>query len=198
MTRVQQTAAAMLFVAVLILGGWAWSQDDPATSPSDVDAANPAAGPPTAERAPADNPAGDDANAASPATSSDAPLADAPHVGGALDESPQVPPMASLPDRRQGMILSLWIFVLAVFLGIEVISKVPPTLHTPLMSGSNAISGITLVGAVIVAAAVVSGISPTAGVFARFLGFIAVALAMINAVGGFLVTHRMLAMFTRK
>jgi len=66
------------------------------------------------------------------------------------------------------------------------------------MSGSNAISGITIVGAVIVASALVSGISGTFGVFARCLGFIAVTLAMINAVGGFLVTHRMLAMFGRK
>ena len=87
------------------------------------------------------------------------------------------------------MIASLTIFVLAVFVGFEVITKVPPTLHTPLMSGSNAISGITLVGAVIVAA------SP--GWFSPLLGFVAVTLATINAVGGFLVTHRMLAMFKR-
>ena len=72
---------------------------------------------------------------------------------------------------------------------LEVITKVPPTLHTPLMSGSNAISGITLVGAVIVAA----GFSVSS-----FIGFLAVVLATINVVGGFLVTHRMLAMFRKK
>ena len=100
---------------------------------------------------------------------------------GAADES--------AVGRRQGVIASLTIFVLAVFVGFEVITKVPPTLHTPLMSGSNAISGITLVGAVIAAA----GMNLTS-----FIGFVAVTLATINAVGGFLVTHRMLAMFTKK
>ena len=92
-------------------------------------------------------------------------------------------------NRRQGAIASLWIFVLAVFLGFVVITKVPPTLHTPLMSGSNAISGITLVGAVIVAAT---------WNFSGFVGFLAVTLATINVVGGFLVTHRMLAMFKKR
>ena len=92
-------------------------------------------------------------------------------------------------NRRQGAIASLWIFVLAVFLGFVVITKVPPTLHTPLMSGSNAISGITLVGAVIVA---------TSWNFSGFVGFLAVTLATINVVGGFLVTHRMLAMFRKR
>jgi len=92
--------------------------------------------------------------------------------------------------RRQGLVASLTIFVLAVFVGFEVITKVPPTLHTPLMSGSNAISGISIVGAVIVASSLVGGVS-------NFFGFVAVTLATINAVGGFLVTHRMLAMFKR-
>ncbi len=87
------------------------------------------------------------------------------------------------------VIASLTIFVLAVFVGFEVITKVPPTLHTPLMSGSNAISGITLVGAVIVAASIS---------FSGFVGFIAVTLATVNAVGGFMVTHRMLAMFKKR
>ena len=90
----------------------------------------------------------------------------------------------------QTLILSLTIFVLAIFVGFEVITKVPPTLHTPLMSGANAISGITIVGAVIVAG--------TAGSFPSFVAMIAVALAMVNAVGGFYVTHRMLSMFKRK
>ena len=83
------------------------------------------------------------------------------------------------------------IFVLAIFVGFEVITKVPPTLHTPLMSGSNAISGITLVGAIL--ASHTEHTTLTAA-----LGFSAVVFATINAVGGFLVTHRMLAMFRKK
>lgn len=83
------------------------------------------------------------------------------------------------------------LFVLAVFLGVELISKVPPTLHTPLMSGSNAISGITLLGALIAAGNDESALS-------TWLGFGAVTLATINVVGGFLVTHRMLGMFSTK
>lgn len=89
-------------------------------------------------------------------------------------------------------VAQLTLFVLAVFLGFELISKVPPTLHTPLMSGSNAISGITLVGALLAAGH--GGDSTTISV----LGFIAVTLASINVVGGFMVTNRMLGMFKRK
>ena len=85
----------------------------------------------------------------------------------------------------------LTILVLALFVGIEVISKVPPLLHTPLMSGSNAISGITLVGAILAAGS-------EHGSLATALGFAAIVLATINVVGGFLVTNRMLAMFRRK
>ncbi len=85
----------------------------------------------------------------------------------------------------------LIVFVLAAFVGVEVISKVPQTLHTPLMSGSNAISGITIVGALVVAGMVDSPL-------ARWLGFGALVLATINVVGGFLVTDRMLQMFRRK
>jgi NAD(P) transhydrogenase subunit alpha len=80
------------------------------------------------------------------------------------------------------------IFVLATLLGVEVIKKVPALLHTPLMSGSNAISGITVIGAMIV-----SGWGATR--LAAILGTLAVALAMINVVGGYLVTNRMLKMF---
>ena len=80
------------------------------------------------------------------------------------------------------------VFVIASFLGAEVISKVPATLHTPLMSGSNAISGITIVGALIVVSAVGSP-------HARWIGFGALVLATINVVGGYLVTDRMLEMF---
>lgn len=87
---------------------------------------------------------------------------------------------------------ALIIFVLAVFIGYEVITKVPPTLHTPLMSGSNAISGIAVVGAILCAGA------REPSWVANFLGFVAVVLAMINIVGGFMVTNRMLQMFKRK
>jgi len=89
------------------------------------------------------------------------------------------------------LLVSLYIFVLAIFVGFEVITKVPPLLHTPLMSGANAISGITVVGALISAGAGHSGIS-------TLLGLIAVILATINVVGGFLVTDRMLEMFKKE
>jgi NAD(P) transhydrogenase subunit alpha len=85
----------------------------------------------------------------------------------------------------------LTVFALAVFVGFEVITKVPPVLHTPLMSGSNAISGITVIGALL---AVGSGDAT----ITRVLGFAAVVFATINVVGGFLVTHRMLSKFRRK
>ena len=90
------------------------------------------------------------------------------------------------------LVTGLTIFALAVFVGFEVITKVPPTLHTPLMSGSNAISGITVAGALILVSSTVDG---QVGIW---LAFAAVVLATINAVGGFMVTHRMLAMFRRK
>ena len=90
------------------------------------------------------------------------------------------------------LIASITVFVLAVFIGFEIITKVPPTLHTPLMSGSNAISGITLVGAVL------SSGSGDYQSLATILGFISVVLATVNAVGGFMVTNRMLSMFKRK
>ena len=82
------------------------------------------------------------------------------------------------------------IFVLSIFVGFEIITKVPPTLHTPLMSGSNAISGIAIIGAVLA--------SVVGGEVGMWLGFAAVVFAMINVVGGFLVTDRMLKMFKRK
>ncbi len=84
-----------------------------------------------------------------------------------------------------------FVFVLAIFLGFELISKVPSTLHTPLMSGSNAISGITLIGAI---ASLKTGNSG----FAAFLGTLAVTFATINVVGGYMVTNRMLEMFKKK
>ena len=85
----------------------------------------------------------------------------------------------------------LTIFVLAMFIGFEVITKVPPTLHTPLMSGSNAISGITIIGAILSA-----GFQHT--LLTSILGLVAVIVATINVVGGFLVTNRMLEMFRKK
>jgi NAD(P) transhydrogenase subunit alpha len=89
------------------------------------------------------------------------------------------------------LLIGLYLFVLAMFVGLEIINKVPPTLHTPLMSGANAVSGITIVGALVAShggAVTVSNI----------LGCIAIVFAMINVVGGFLVTDRMLKMFGRK
>ena len=86
---------------------------------------------------------------------------------------------------------ALTIFVLAIFVGFEVIAKVPPLLHTPLMSGSNAISGITIVGAILAAGHEERTLS-------TLLGFVAIVFASINVVGGFLVTDRMLGMFKRK
>ena len=88
-------------------------------------------------------------------------------------------------------IAALTILVLALFVGVEVITKVPPLLHTPLMSGSNAISGITIVGAILAAGS-------ESGTIATVLGFIAIVMATVNVVGGFLVTNRMLAMFKKK
>jgi H+-translocating NAD(P) transhydrogenase subunit alpha len=91
----------------------------------------------------------------------------------------------------EGLIAGLVVFVLASFVGFEVINKVPPTLHTPLMSGSNAISGIAVIGALLVA-------GPKDTNLSVILGLVAVVLATINVVGGFLVTDRMLQMFKKK
>jgi NAD(P) transhydrogenase subunit alpha len=99
---------------------------------------------------------------------------------------------AVLPeDPASRFIRLLTVFLLAMWVGFEVITKVPQRLHTPLTSGSNAISGITAVGAIVVAGAMATG----AG---TLLGFLAVVLAMINVAGGFVVTHRMLEMFQPK
>lgn len=87
-------------------------------------------------------------------------------------------------------VMILTVFVLAIFVGFEVITKVPPVLHTPLMSGSNAISGISLVGAIVSAGA-------GGGVVSAVLGLIALIFATTNVVGGFLVTHRMLKKFKK-
>ena len=89
------------------------------------------------------------------------------------------------------LMTGLYVFVLAALAGREVITKVPPTLHTPLMSGANAISGIAIVGAIIVAAKAGGPLQVT-------LGVIAIAMATINVIGGFMVTDRMLAMFKKR
>ncbi len=90
------------------------------------------------------------------------------------------------------LISSLYIFTLAIFVGFELITKVPPTLHTPLMSGSNAISGISLLGAISIAG--LGGWKE----FAAVLGFVAVFMAGINVFGGYIVTDRMLKMFSKQ
>ena len=90
----------------------------------------------------------------------------------------------------EGLVVLVVIFVLAMFVGFEVITKVPPTLHTPLMSGSNAISGITIIGSMLV-----TGMGATR--LATAFGVVAVVFAMINVVGGYAVTDRMLQMFHR-
>jgi NAD(P) transhydrogenase subunit alpha len=90
----------------------------------------------------------------------------------------------------EGLLGGILVFVLAMFVGFEVIAKVPPTLYTPLMSGANAISGIVLIGALLVA-------GPREWSLSMVLGLIAVILATINVVGGFLVTDRMLHLFKK-
>ena len=91
----------------------------------------------------------------------------------------------------EALVAAVTVFVLAVFIGFEIITKVPPTLHTPLMSGSNAISGIALIGAII-------STRTDNPKLANILGTAAVAMAMVNVVGGYMVTHRMLDMFRNK
>ena len=89
------------------------------------------------------------------------------------------------------LIVAAYVFILAIFVGFEVISKVPSTLHTPLLSGANAIHGIVIVGAMLVAAAL-------GGPLGTLLGFLAVVLGTANVVGGFVVTDRMLTMFKQR
>lgn len=91
----------------------------------------------------------------------------------------------------QELLFGLYVFVLAAFVGYQVITQVPPLLHTPLMSGTNAISGISLVGSLVAAGAHYNAVSTV-------LGFIAVTCATINVVGGFMITDRMLKMFKKK
>ncbi|GAB4136079.1 MAG: NAD(P) transhydrogenase subunit alpha [Planctomycetota bacterium] len=93
--------------------------------------------------------------------------------------------------------LIIFVFVIASLLGFELITKVPPTLHTPLMSGSNAISGITIVGAIICARDLSNPVL-SGGWFANLLAFLAISFATINVVGGYMVTDRMLGSFRKK
>ncbi len=109
--------------------------------------------------------------------------------GTSVSAAPAPAPAPS--SRLPVLVASLTVFVLSVFVGFEIIAKVPPTLHTPLMSGSNAISGITVVGAIIAAGYKETGVG-------SLLGLVAIVLAMINVVGGFVVTHRMLLMFKKR
>ena len=87
----------------------------------------------------------------------------------------------------EALIIAIVIFTLSTFLGVELIGRVPPTLHTPLMSGANAVSGITVVGALIIAGSDLGWLS-------TYLGFVAIVLAMMNVAGGYAVTDRMLGM----
>jgi len=100
-----------------------------------------------------------------------------------------------LPPKMAVLIGSLYVFVLAAFLGYQVISRVPPLLHTPLMSATNAISGISLIGSLVIAGSTTNGEHQT---LAEILGCAAVTSAMINVTGGFLITDRMLKMFRKK
>lgn len=93
--------------------------------------------------------------------------------------------------NHESLISALYVFVLAAFVGYQVISRVPALLHTPLMSATNAISGISLVGSIVAA-------GEQASTFSTILGFIAVTCATTNVVGGFVITDRMLRMFKRK
>jgi NAD(P) transhydrogenase subunit alpha len=99
--------------------------------------------------------------------------------------------------QPSALVINLTIFVLACFIGYEVITKIPPLLHTPLMSGSNAISGITLVGSLVAAGSGFATLFSHEALIS-LLGFLAVVFATINVVGGFAVTDRMLGMFKRK
>ncbi len=109
----------------------------------------------------------------------------------ALSLVPLLADAAATEDAAARFIRLLTVFLLAMWVGFEVITKVPQRLHTPLTSGSNAISGITAVGAIVVAGAMATS-------FGTIVGLLALLLAMINVVGGFVVTHRMLAMFNPK
>lgn len=123
-------------------------------------------------------------------------------IGGGTDSNENSPRPTAKMDGNEAttvpsyskaarLMASFTVFLLAVFVGVEVINKVPPTLHTPLMSGSNAISGITIIGAILAAGHKVGGLG-------AILGILATIFAMINVAGGFVVTDRMLKMFRKR
>ena len=117
------------------------------------------------------------------------------YEGGTSQQSNQIGGYFVMSLTLTALIGSITVFVLAIFLGFELMSKVPPTLHTPLMSGANAISGITIVGALILSNATFDGMDTS---FAAILAFLALIMATINVVGGFMVTNRMLEMIAGK
>ena len=135
----------------------------------------------------------DNLGATTPDTTASQVDATPPPSGSSPDTSPESTASSTKPSSNRLAVLigSLTVFALAVFVGFEVINKVPPTLHTPLMSGSNAISGITVVGAILAAGFGKFG-------FGSLVAAAAIVLAMINVAGGFWVTHRMLSMFKKK
>lgn len=150
--------------------------------------------PPWASAAPQDNqPSVQSKNASASAEPASSPPATTESATESARELVQASPNVETRTVSKASILvgSFTVFLLAVFVGFEVITKVPPTLHTPLMSGSNAISGITIVGAILTAGHALGG-------FGSILGMLAVVLAMVNVVGGFLVTYRMLMMFKKR
>jgi NAD(P) transhydrogenase subunit alpha len=131
------------------------------------------------------------------AEQSDAPVAVADTAADTADTAADTATVSDAEadnDKYAILMAGLTIFVISIFVGVEVITKVPQKLHTPLMSGSNAISGITIVGAILVSAKCAAQNNRLAVVLVG----IAIALAMINVVGGFGVTHRMLSMFTKR
>lgn len=133
----------------------------------------------------------DEVDAAAKAKADEALAQTESGAGTTTEEKSEAKHEAASFGKGARLMASFTVFLLAVFVGVEVINKVPPTLHTPLMSGSNAISGITIIGALLTAGHIGGGLGAV-------LGMIAAIFAMINVVGGFLVTHRMLLMFKKR
>lgn len=179
--RLLKLPILLLFAALFLLPGPSIAQEKEETNAPPADAARASSAGASTESAP---PSKDDDAKATAIADSASPEADS--AAAASKEGGE-----RVLSRVEVLIGSLTIFVLAIFVGFEIINKVPPTLHTPLMSGSNAISGITIVGAIFATGFAKLGIG-------SFFGLAAVVLAMINVAGGFWVTHRMLAMFKKK
>jgi len=137
------------------------------------------------------NPAEAEPKEADPTAPQESPAEDPPTSPSETEDDQEAAEAGPKYTKWTALVGSITIFVLAVFVGFEIITKVPPTLHTPLMSGSNAISGISIVGALLSTALGENG-------FASFLGLLAIIMATINVVGGYMVTHRMLSMFQKR